>query len=823
MTLSENYTVYFDDPRLRMSGVGRFIVRVFSGIGYLFFATLTALLLISDVRGLQFLGAFFLLFWGDRLIHYHDSDMHLEELKTEAGLNIAHYFYPGTFTALERALVIAGASHQPFHITLLKELLKNSQVQELFSRLDVEEKTLKEKIDPWLGEKNAERNPYETVLASPLLLNAFHQARTNKHHSVQPGDLTAALFDIDDPYIERLTHTFSITPENIVEALLLSQTKVPPHSTPSRRFESKRGVMNRSWTSRETPTLDRFSTDLTELASEGLIGNLIGHTEEYEMLVKTLSGAMNPNALLVGEAGIGKNALVEHLASEIVNDRVSQPLTDRRIIQLHLTSAVANVSPEELQGRLEKIIAESLSAGNIILYIPELHNLLRTSGVGHLSAADVFTALFEKDALPVIGSSYPKEFKQLIEPRSDILAYFEKITVKEVSADEAFTILTKEAKILEESLKVTVSVSALKKAVVLAKQYLSHRPLPGSALELLKESLGEARQAGKKNLTPEDVVAVAEKKTHMPIHRPEKEEAETLLHLEEIIHERFVDQEEAVKAIADALREYRSGLTRGEGPIASFLFIGPTGVGKTALSKLIAELQFGSGELMIRFDMSEYQDKKSFLQFIGSPDGTILGALTEAVREKPRSVILLDEFEKAFPDILHLFLQVLDEGRLTDGLGRTVSFENTIIIATSNAHSREIQTALEAGKTIAEISEHFKSSLTDVFSPELLNRFSKIIVFKNLSSEDIKQVAHYELKAFAAGLKKKEFTLEFDEAVINKIAELGYDPAFGARPLRQAIEEHIRAPLARAMLENSFEAGDVIHAALEGETIIFTK
>ncbi|MEK7094375.1 MAG: AAA family ATPase, partial [Patescibacteria group bacterium] len=341
--------------------------------------------------------------------------------------------------------------------------------------------------------------------------------------------------------------------------------------------------MNRSWTSRETPTLDRFSTDLTELASEGLIGNLIGHTEEYEMLVKTLSGAMNPNALLVGEAGIGKNALVEHLASEIVNDRVSQPLTDRRIIQLHLTSAVANVSPEELQGRLEKIIAESLSAGNIILYIPELHNLLRTSGVGHLSAADVFTALFEKDALPVIGSSYPQEFKQLIEPRSDILAYFEKITVKEVSADEAFTILTKEAKILEESLKVTVSVSALKKAVVLAKQYLSHRPLPGSALELLKESLGEARQAGKKNLTPEDVVAVAEKKTHMPIHRPEKEEAETLLHLEEIIHERFVDQEEAVKAIADALREYRSGLTRGEGPIASFLFIGPTGVGKTAL------------------------------------------------------------------------------------------------------------------------------------------------------------------------------------------------------------------------------------------------
>ncbi len=824
MTKTTDYTLYFDDPRLRMSAAGRFLTRVISGTGYLFFAALTALLLISDILGLQFAGLFLLLFWADLLIHYREADENLSEIKDENGLNIGSFLSPAAFHALERAVMIGGMTHQHFTIAFLKELLQDSQVRDILARLDIDQNALREKIESWLAQKvEPNDNPFEITVTSPMLSDAFHRAQSNFHRSIQPGDLVAALFSVKDPFIERLARAFAITPEGLTEAILLSRATAKTHPTQEKRYQAKRGIMNRSWTSRPTPTLDKFSRDITELASEGLLGELIGHQPEYEAMVRALTRAINPNALLVGEASIGKDTMVEHLAADIINDRVPEPLADRRVIELHLSAIVSDVSAEELQGRLQKIVEEALTAGNIILYIPRLHDLLHTSGTSHLSAIDALAPVFEKEALPVIGSTRPQEFKQFLEPRADILAYFEKVQVNEVSLEEAYLLLTREAKSLEAISGVTISVAALKKSVVVAKQYLHHRPLPGSALELLKESVENAHRDHKRILDPEDVAKTAESKVHVPIHRPEKEEADALLHFEDIIHQKFIDQEEAVKSIADALREYRSGLTRKNGPIASFLFVGPTGVGKTALSKLIAELQFGSKDLLVRFDMSEYQDKKSFERFIGSADGTILGALTEAIREKPRSVVLLDEFEKAFPDILHLFLQVFDEGHLTDGLGRMVSFENAVIIATSNAHSRDIEEALNAGQPITQIAEHFKQKLVDVFAPELLNRFSKIIVFKSLSTDDIVKVTKLELEDFASMLKEKEYTLVLDEAVIKKIATLGYDSAFGARPLRQVIEEHLRAPLAKAMLQKTFEPGDTIEASLQGEEVVFIK
>lgn len=824
MTHSTNYTLYFDDPRLRMSPAGRFLTRVATGISYLFLLALTTLLLLSDVQGLQFAGLLLLLFWADRLLHYKEADEDLSEVKTEDGLNIGHYLSPAAFRSLERAVMIGGMTHHHFYIALMKELLHDAQVQDVLTRLELDQKIIREKIDSWLAQKvEPNDNPYEITITSPMLTEAFHRARANHHRSIHPGDLLAGLFTTKDPYIERLARLFEITPEGISEALLLSHAVAKSRPSPERRFQSKKNVINRSWTSRATPTLDHFSRDLSDLASQGIIGELVGHKEEYEAMLQALTRKINPNALLVGVASVGKDTLVEHLAAEIIHDRVPEGLADRRIIELHIPSLIANASAEELQGRIQKIVEESLSAGNIILYIPRLHDLIHTSGAGHLSAIDALAPVFEKEALPVIGSTRPQEFKQFLEPRADILAYFEKITVEEISIEDAFLFLTQEAKALEAASGVTIGVAALKKSVVVAKQYLHHRPLPGNALELLRESVDAVRAQKKRVLNPEDVARVAESKVHIPIHRPEKEEVDALLHFEEIIHRQFIDQEEAVKSVADALREYRSGLTRKGGPIASLLFVGPTGVGKTALSKLIAELQFGSKDLLIRFDMSEYQDKKSFERFIGSPDGTILGALTEAVREKPRSVILLDEFEKAFPDILHLFLQVFDEGRLTDGLGREVSFEDAVLVATSNAHSKDIEEGLAAGRSMAQIADHFKEKMVDVFTPELLNRFSKIIVFKNLSPEDIKKITELELQSLVATMKEKDLTLVFESDVIKKIATLGYDPSFGARPLRQAIEEHIRAPLAKELLENKFGPGDTIQAKLEGEIISFIK
>jgi ATP-dependent Clp protease ATP-binding subunit ClpC len=333
----------------------------------------------------------------------------------------------------------------------------------------------------------------------------------------------------------------------------------------------------------------------------------------------------------------------------------------------------------------------------------------------------------------------------------------------------------------------------------------------------------DAERRGEKVVTPDRVTAVAEEKVNIPMHEAEGDEAEKLLHMEELIHERIVGQDEAVKAVAQALREYRSGLTRKGGPIASFLFVGPTGVGKTELAKILAEIQFGSEKMMVRFDMTEYQDKQSFFRFIGSPDGTVRGALTDAVREKPYGLVLLDEFEKAYPDILNLFLQVLDDGRLTDNMGRVVDFTNTIIIATSNAHSDIINEALNKGESMTDIADYLKARLTDVLKPELLNRFSKIIVFKNLEMNELPQIVAINLSELVAAVKAQGITLSFSAEAIAKIAKLGYDPAYGARPLRRAIDEYIRAPLSEALLAKKIAKGARVTCTIKDDKFDFAN
>ena len=407
-----------------------------------------------------------------------------------------------------------------------------------------------------------------------------------------------------------------------------------------------------------------------------------------------------------------------------------QERADHFIVQ-SIKQKVEGASPEELQARLKRIVEEIFTAGNVILYIPDIHNLVKTSGNHYLSAADALMPVIKNNIFPVIGATYPREFKEFMEPRSDIAGIFEIIRVDEISEVDAQKILVYESILFEEKTGITIGFAAIKTAVALAKKYFSGKRLPASAEELLKDALVIAERKQKRYLASDDVIAAAEEKVNIPIHEASGSEAETLLHLEEIIHQHFINQDEAVRSVSTALREYRSGLARKGGPIASFLFVGPTGVGKTELAKILARLQFGSESMMVRFDMTEYQDKESFYRFIGSPDGRISGALTEAVLQKPYCLILLDEFEKAFPDILNLFLQVFDDGRLTDNLGRTVDFQNTIIIATSNAHSDIINEALSKGEKMADIAEYLKKKLVDVFKPELLNRFSKVVVFKD--------------------------------------------------------------------------------------------
>ncbi|GEM_PF-232912 len=851
---------YFDEPRLRMTLVGRLTVRIASYIGYLVILAAGFTLIFSDVQRLRAAGIFLFLFFADRLLHLREADKPFSELPNSGRVNLSHYLSPASYSILEKAFDRSSLAKRNFFLEIIAELLSRREIEESLSRLDVAPEEFKQKVEDFLAHSTElranlleseprSRRPEQDVegLTSSrngktqfgkaallqqveiLVIEAGRRSLLQGRRFIEPIDLFSGLFFVGDETVNRLFNVFSIVMSDLELALLLSSLKGPfrfrlPSTLGGFRFEVQRRlrhrIMNRAWTSRPTGMLDRFSVDLTDLARAGESGFLIGHEEEYQRLTDTLSRPINPNVLFVGEEGIGKETIVKHLAARIARDEVPAQLFDKRLVCLEINSLVAGAPPEELQQRLKQVVEEIFMAGNVILYIPDMHNLMKTSG-NYLSAADALMPIIKNNVFPVVGATYPREFKEFIEPRSDVTGIFEIIRVNEISEVDAQKILVYESVLLERKAGVIISFGAIKEAVMIAKKYFPGKYLPASAEELLKDAVAMAARKEKKYVRHDEVVTAAENKINIPIHEAGAAEAEALLHMEEIIHRQLIDQEEAVRSVSTALREYRSGLSRRGGPIASFLFVGPTGVGKTELAKILARLQFGSEQLMIRFDMTEYQDKQSFYRFIGSPDGSTRGALTEAVLQKPYSLILLDEFEKAFPDILNLFLQVLDEGRLTDNLGRTVGFQNTIIIATSNAHSDIINQALSHGEKMTDVADYLKKRLVDVFKPELLNRFSKVVVFKDLSPADVEHIARYNLNDLSNNLGEQGIKLGFDESAIKQIAKLGYEPAFGARPLRRAIEEQLRAPLAEKILAREITRGSRLQVSFENEAFQF--
>jgi ATP-dependent Clp protease ATP-binding subunit ClpC len=826
------YDFYFDDPRLRMTLAGRMLVRVTSYVSYLVLIVATALFLLArDIPALFCLGMFLVLVVADLLIHHGEGDAPISELPKAGRVNLARTMNAAAFAMIERAVDRSAITKKSFPLELTSRLFEIPQIENGLRRLDVDPKAFKAKLDT-LMEQSAPQGYADVML--PLAAHAFASAASAGHEFITPGDLFSALPAVADESLDRLFSLFNIEEGDLALALIFSAlaarrgpfSRLPDvvggFATEMPRVVPHR-IMNRAWTSRPTPTLDKYGIDYTDLARDSQAGFLIGHEAEYERLVEAIGKPVEPNAILVGEPGSGKEAVIRHLAYCLTKDDVPEGLFDRRLVGLQLQSLIAGAAPEELNARLKLVVDEILTAGNIVLFIPDIHNLVRTSGAAYLSAADALMSVIASNRFPVVGTSYPKEYKEFIEPRSDFSGLFEKIMINEINETDAERILIYEGFLLERQAKIVVSFGAIKRAVVLAKKYLHDKLLPSSAEDLLKAALVDAERRGEKTVTPDRVTAVAEEKVNIPMHEAEGDEAEKLLHMEELIHKRIVGQDEAVKAVAQALREYRSGLTRKGGPIASFLFVGPTGVGKTELAKALAEIQFGSEKMMVRFDMTEYQDKTSFFRFIGSPDGTVRGALTDAVREKPYSLVLLDEFEKAFPDILNLFLQVLDDGRLTDNMGRVVDFTNTIIIATSNAHSDIINDALAKGESMTDIADYLKARLVDVLKPELLNRFSKIIVFKNLEMNELPQIVAINLSDLVAAAREQGITLSFSAEAIAKIAKLGYDPAYGARPLRRAIDEYIRAPLSEALLAKKIAKGARIACSIKDDKFDFAN
>lgn len=828
--------VTFKHPLLDSDRITRSLTRI---ISYTFFIVVIGAIVagfLSDVPQLKWGAVLVFLFVFDYLIHIHSSPFSVRTLfRGEIpGNNMAlcsdREVVRHSVSAFEKTLSMGG----DFYLSLIIELIDLESVEHALTRLDVSIKDFRIRAEKELEDslKNSKKLEKQDLMVQikNLFFVAANFANFHGRHSIESDILFSALMSVGDPRVDKINDFFSISPQDVDSALVFGKfvkksIKIPLFTGGFglKTVAIKPSRVNRTFTSRPTPLLDNFSQDITDLARAGVEGFLIGHQKEYDQMIDILSRQGNRNVLLIGEPGVGKESMVAHLAFNIVSDNVPATLFDRRLVKLSISELISGASDQELSERFSNIVKEITLAGNIILYIPDIHQLAKTSQSGTIQLSDMLMPIIKSDAFPIIGATYPKEFKQYIEDKTDFADAFATLSVSEITQQEAITLLTYDSLIMEKQYKLNIHFSAIKQAVILAEKYFHYKPLPASARELFKEALSMATQTGLKSISGDTISQIVERKINVPIHKTGKAEAQMLLNLEEIIHKKYIDQDEAVSAVSEALRAYRSGLSRKGGPIASFLFVGPTGVGKTELSKMLADIQFGSEKFMVRFDMSEYQQKESISRFIGSADGKIAGALTEAIIQRPYCLVLLDEFEKANPDILNLFLQVFDDGRLTDSLGRVVDFQNTIIIATSNANSVYIQEQISSGKKISDFSDELKKKLFDYFKPELINRFSDIVIFKPLSMEDVASIAKINLEDLAQTLNDSQgITMQFDDGVIHKIAALGYDPAFGARPLRKAIDESIKSELSKKILSGEITKGQTVRVGLdESQKLVF--
>ena len=642
-----------------------------------------------------------------------------------------------------------------------------------------------------------------------------------------------------------------------------------------------RGVKN------DCPTLMKFGKDLTQMAREGKLDPVIGRDEAIERVIQILSRRSKNNPCLIGEPGVGKTAVAEGLAQKISGGQVPEILKNKRIVTLEMSSMLAGAKYRgEFEERLKKAMDEVRKSGKVILFIDEIHTIIGAGAAeGAIDAANILKPALSRGEIQIVGATTLGEYRKHIEKDAALERRFQPITLNEPTQEETLEILKGVRDKYEAHHRVKISDKALEAAVSLSTRYISDRFLPDKAIDLVDEAASRLKL--KKMTAPPDVrdleaqiesvktekesaittqeyekaaqlrdkerelreqlrqtkdswnrgssdseTVVSENEiaeivslwTGIPVKTLEETESERLLKLEEILHGRVVGQNEAVTAVAKAIRRGRVGLKDPKRPIGSFIFLGPTGVGKTELSKALAEAMFGDEDAVIRVDMSEYMEKHSVSRLVGSPPGYVGydegGQLTDKVRTKPYSVILFDEIEKAHPDVFNIMLQILEDGILTDSQGRRVDFRNTIIIMTSNLGARLITGGTkslgfaaadentQAEKDYDKIKESVLSELKQAFRPEFLNRIDEIIVFRKLTKDDIKQIAGMMLKTLSARLEENGITAEFTDAAIEKIAENGFDDNFGARPLRRAIQSGIEDMVAERMLEGKIKPGE---------------
>ncbi len=573
----------------------------------------------------------------------------------------------------------------------------------------------------------------------------------------------------------------------------------------------KKGSLAREWTAGYTVLLDQYSFDVTKAMKYQGFRRIFAHEKEVKTMEAILASPEKNDVLIVGEAGTGRRSMIEFLANDLALGKSLPQLNFKRVVYLDLPKIISETeTTEETEKILDQIFSEVVYAGNVILVIDNIHQYVGVETERKLGVVEISGILSSYLSLPnfcCIGITTYEGLHKNLEQRPILLESFEKIEVKEISEEETLKILEDRALRLEAKYKVFFTFPAIKGIISLCSKYLPAIPFPEKAIDVIDELVVLASQRKERIVFLQDVERVVERKAKVPIGEIEEAEKRKLLRLEEIIHQRIVGQEEAVKEISEALRRARAEITVRRGPIGSFLFLGPTGVGKTETAKALAEIYFGSEEKMIRLDMSEFQNLSDIPRLLGEPGEE--GLLTTPVRERPFSLLLLDEFEKAHPKILNLFLQVFDEGHLTDGMGRKVNFKNTIIIATSNAGAEIIWEKLKETQKLEIVKEELLSYLIQnkIFTPELLNRFDGVIVFKPLTKKNLLKIAELLLRKIQKQLKEKDIDFVITEALKEKIVELSYDPKFGAREMQRVIQEKVGNVLARAILSGKIRRG----------------
>jgi len=616
--------------------------------------------------------------------------------------------------------------------------------------------------------------------------------------------------------LEEILYDFeidSIKVFNVIKWFMIDQMMIENYQRYRKAARFKPSTnMDRAYTSVATPFLNQIGYDLTIAAKWGKLQMCVGRDKEIESSFQAFESGKN-GVLFVGPPGTGKRAVVHGIAQLMVSEDVPYIFRDKRLVEIDVAGLIGGASPAQAEERLIGAINEVARAGNIIIYIENIQTIMGISAGGEesLDLSEVLANALDRGGIYCFATVTKQNYTKYIENKP-IDHAFANIEIEEAKGNKAIQIIESKITALEGRYNVYFSYNAIENVIALSDRLIHDRYLPEKAIDILNSiAVKVLKEKGSGSVvSKEDIAQVISEITKIPTTKLSKDEGKELLDLEKKIHERMVDQEEAVSMVSNSLRRARANLREGTRPIANFLFAGPTGVGKTELAKAVSQIYFGSESYMIRLDMSEYQHPSSIVKMIGSADG-VQGYLTEKVRRSPYSMILLDELEKAHPDILNLFLQVMDDGRLTDGQGRTIDFTNSIIIATSNAGALYIQKEVVAGTPIETIKERLiNEHLNQVMRPELINRFDGVVVFKPLSLLDVENITILLLKKTEKLLEEKGIGLKVDQKAISILATEGFDPKFGARPLRRLLQDKIDNQIANKILSEKLARRDTV-------------